>query len=156
MTGAGIEVRTVPAQHVARLVGYAPRMGPQFVGPVVGPMFAQVEAALAAAGTPVVDAPVGVYEATDDGGVRVVVAFPVAPDVTAVDGLDVGTLPGLARAAVMVHRGSPDTLGAAWAAYRERLAIEGHETTSHSREIYVSPPEVPQDDWETLLVAELR
>ncbi|WP_165350470.1 GyrI-like domain-containing protein [Xylanimonas protaetiae] len=159
MSEPQIEVRAVPEQHVARLEAFAPRMGPEFVGPVVGPLFGQVPALLDAAGVPVAGPPLGVYEAAaegEPGAVRIVVAFPVAADVTEVPGLDVGTLPGLERAAVLVHHGGPDTLGAAWMAYLDRLAAEGYDTTSHSREVYVSPPDVPEHEWDTLLVVQLR
>lgn len=159
MTQPEIQVRDVPPHHVAQLVRFAPVMGPDVVGPIVGPMFGEVGSALEAAGVPVVGPPTGVYEVAapdEPGEVRITVAFPVPDGTTHVDGLEVTTLRGIDRAAVTTFHGAPDGIGEAWQAYMGRLGAEGYDTTDHTREIYVSEPGVPEEDWDTLLVAELR
>ena len=166
MSQPAIQVQSLTACRVAQLVRYAPAFGPAHVGPVAGPMFEEVADLLEAVNAPVVGPPQGVYDmaAPDEpGAVRITVAFPVPPFVTEVAGLEVATLPGIERAATIVfhgapegtYHGAPDGIGGAWVTFLDRLDAQGYAMTHHTREIYLSPPGLPEEDWDTLLVAEL-
>ncbi|WP_425954700.1 MerR family transcriptional regulator [Xylanimonas sp. McL0601] len=73
-----VQVRAVPAVHVATLTRPAPGFGPENIGPVVGPMFPEVGRLLEEAGVPIAGPPIADYtadEAGDGSGVLVTVAF---------------------------------------------------------------------------------
>ncbi|QAY62055.1 AraC family transcriptional regulator [Xylanimonas allomyrinae] len=154
------QVRAVPAVHVASLTRTAPGYTGEEIGPVVEPMFTEAARLLEVAGVAVAGPPLAQYDPTEPGeaparGVLVTVAFPVADTTTAVPGLDVQTLPAIDRAAVTVYRGGMDGVGEAWMAFMAWLEAEGHTPTPTAREVYVLPPQTPEDAWTTELVQPL-
>ena len=158
MPSTAIDVRSVPAVRVALLTRTAPGFGPENVGPVVGPMFSEVGGMVEAAGVPIVGPPLADYapDGSGDGtGALVTVAFPVPETTTAVPGLEVTTLPALDRAAVTVYHGPMTGIGDAWMAFLDRLKADGHAAAAWCREVYLSGPEVPEEEWDTELVQPL-
>ncbi|WP_375389392.1 MerR family transcriptional regulator [uncultured Amnibacterium sp.] len=149
-----IEFRLVPAQRVATITRRAAGFGSHNIGPVVGPIFPEVEAALSAAGIPFGPA-VAIYSADESGdgsGVLVTAGFQLEGDAEAVPGLDVHVLPGLEQAAILTHRGSMETIDASWMALIDAVRARGAVLADAGREIYLTPGDVPQERWVTRLV----
>ena len=145
-----VEFRAVPAQRVATITRRAAAFGSEHIGPVVGPIFPEVEALLGAVGVGVGPA-VAVY-AADGSEVLVTAGFEVPDDAPAVAGLDVHVLPELAQAAVATHRGSMATIDRSWAVVMDAARARGLVLAPASREIYLTPGDRPQEEWVTELV----
>ena len=124
------------------------------VGPVVGPLFERVAAALgpaAAAAT----ATVAQYTVSDDGGVDVLVGFPW-DDAAPADGLRVVDLPPLPSCAVTTYRGPVSRIGEAWEAFVRALDAAGWELDGPCREVYLDTPFDAPDAWVTELRQPVR
>lgn len=149
-----IEFRAVPAQRVATITRTAAGYGSSSIGPVVGPIFPEVDALLTAAG--VVSGPaVAVYgsdESGDGTGVLITAGFEVGDDVAAVPGLDVHVLPALAEAAIATHHGSMETIDRSWHALMDATRGRGAVLSDAAREVYLTPGDRPQSVWVTRLV----
>jgi hypothetical protein len=78
MSNVDVQTRPLPAVRLAQLTGVAAGYGPQHVGPVIRPRYAELTARLAAAGVPVVGPAVAWYEDTPDGGLVVHAGLTVA------------------------------------------------------------------------------
>ena len=140
--------QAVPARRVATITRSAAGYGSRNIGPVVGPMFPEVEALLVAAGV-ASGAAVAVYD-SDEAGVGS--GFEVEADVAAVPGLDVHDLAALERAAVATHHGSVETIDRSWHALMEATRAGGFVPCDAPREIYLTPGDRPQSEWVTRLV----
>jgi effector-binding domain-containing protein len=123
----------------------------------MGPLFRRLQADLVAAGLPIEVPGYSWYVALDDesGRVEVNAAFPagaeaaLGPVADSPGGLEVVELPAIDRAAVRVHHGPPDTIGDTWAFLGEWISREGFAPVGPGREVYLSPPDVPMEDWVT-------
>lgn len=149
-----VEVVQVPPVRVAYLTGIAGGWGNRHIGPVIGPLFGQLDRALAAAGIADAGPGIAIYEAQETGDqttVRVTAAMVVDDSVGRDDGYELMTLPGLDPAAVAVHHGVVSTIDQSWHALMDWAAVSGYELTGICREVYLSPPDVPQEDWITQL-----
>ncbi|HEY0373952.1 MAG TPA: MerR family transcriptional regulator [Amnibacterium sp.] len=148
-----VEFRSAPAQRVATLTRTAAGFGSGNIGPVVGPMFPEVQARLDAAGVAFGPA-VAVYSADESGdgsGVLVTAGFEIGDDAPPVAGLDVHVLPAV-EAAITTHHGSMDTIDASWMALVEQVKASGAVLSDACREIYLTPGDRPQEEWVTRLV----
>ena len=123
-----IEIKTVPAVRVAELSAPVGGFEPQFITPVLGPLFDRLMSRLGEAGVACVGAPIAYYEDAGDGeGLIVHAAAPIAEDAEPT-GLLVTELPEISAAAI-IHRGPMDdvmptiqTLGGWIAAHGYRSA----------------------------------
>lgn len=149
-----VEFLAVPAQRVATLTRRAAGYGSANIGPVVGPMFPEVQARLDAAGVPVGPA-VAVYdadEAGDGSAVLVTAGFEIPDDAPLVPELDVHVLPAIEEAAVATHHGSMATIDQSWMALVDQVKARGAVLSDACREIYLTPGDRPQAEWVTRLV----
>jgi len=153
------EVRSIEAQRVATLTRKAPGFGPANVSPVIGPMFPESADLIQAAGIQKFGPAVALYEADESGdgtGALVTAGFVVPDNTASIDGLDVGTLPGIAQAAVTVHRGEVAGIGESWNALIEWAREHGYELDGICREVYWTPGDRPQSEWVTDLIQPVR
>jgi DNA-binding transcriptional MerR regulator/predicted transcriptional regulator YdeE len=149
-----IEFHRVPAQRVATITRAAAGYGNQNIGPVVGPIFPEVQARLEAAGAAIGPA-IATYTADESGdgsGVLVTAGFELEDDTEAVDGLDVHVLPAVEQAAVVTHHGSMETIDQSWMALSDAIRARGAVLADAAREIYLTPGDRPQEEWVTRLV----
>jgi DNA-binding transcriptional MerR regulator len=147
-----VVVKSLPALRVAELTGTIRSFDPAELGPVVDGLLADLRGRLAAAGVAATGAAVIRYEDVP-GGARVVVhaGLPVAPDVDAVAGADVVELPGVGRAATIVHCGPMADVLPTVQALARWLGAGGHPFTSeHARERALARPADPAE-WLTEL-----
>lgn len=150
-----VEVTTVAPQRVAYLTGIAGGWGGQHIGPVVGPLFGQLDRGLTAAGITGAGPGVAIYESLETGdatAVQVTAAMVVDDSVGAADGYRLTTLPGIESAAIAVHHGEMATIDQSWHALMDWAPSHGHELTGICREIYLTPGDRPQAEWVTQLV----
>ena len=153
------EVRSIGAQRVATLTRKAPGFGPANVSPVIGPMFPESADLIQSAGIQEFGPAIALYEADESGdgtGALVTAGFVVPEDTESIDGLDVVTLPGIAQAAVTVHRGEVSGIGESWNALMEWARDHGYELDGICREVYWTPDDRPQSEWVTDLVQPVR
>jgi len=155
MADIDVDVRAVDPQHVATLTRSAPSI-PE-VGPVVGPIFPEVSAALDRAGLlPGSYGPaVAEYLVAQDGSVDVKAGFVVPDTIDAVAGAEIRTL-GAVEAAVTVHHGDMSTISDTWNALMTWISANGYEYAGNGREVYWSPPDLPQSEWVTDIVQPVR
>jgi effector-binding domain-containing protein len=150
MSDIAVETRSVPAQRVATVTRTAPGFGSEHIGPVVGPMFPEVVERLLAAG--VAFGPAVAIYAQDADGVRISAGFELEGDEEAVDGLDVEVLPALGRAVVTTHHGSMAMIDRSWTALMDAATAQGETLAGPCREVYLTPGDVPQEQWVTRLI----
>jgi DNA-binding transcriptional MerR regulator len=144
-----IEPITVYAAH-----GTAPGMGPENVGPVVGPLIERLDAALQAAGRPLGEPGIFWYETEADDQFGVHVSYVAETEPVAGPGYDVVELPAVPTAATLLHRGDMSGIGESWAALMEQVVADGYRVVGPSREVYLETDgHEPGPDWLTELQA---
>lgn len=142
-----IDPLTVYAAH-----GHAPGMGPEHVGPVIGPLIGRLDDALVAAGRPLIEPGVFWYDDADDDGLEVHVSYPAEAPPLAGDGYDVVELPRIPTAATLRHYGDMTGLGESWMRLMERLVADGYRIAGPTREVYLNAEgHEPGPDWVTEL-----
>ena len=140
----------VPAHRAAVLTRSAPGFGSELIGPVVGPMFPEVLALLTAAG--VDSGPAIAVYAAHGPEVLVTAGFLVSDDVAGVAGVEIQVIEAAPRAAVLTHHGPVDGLDVAWTTLMAAIRAAGTEPIGSAREVYLTPPDVPEAQWVTRLV----
>jgi effector-binding domain-containing protein len=144
-------VQEMPAQPVAACRARVPVAGLREFFDRAYPL---VVSALAAQGVAPAGPPFGAYRDMSGGEVEVEAGFPVAGPVADAGEVRGGTLPAC-RAAVAVHVGPYEDLGAAWGELRAWVEREGlHPAGGVVWEVYESDPGAEPDPsgWRTRLV----
>lgn len=128
-------------------------MGPEVIGPIVGPLFDRVHDTLEAAGADFTEPGIAIYEGMSAGeSVTVHAAMTAGPDAQPVAGLELRELPPLDGAATFVHHGAMARIGDSWMSLIEGITADGKRLADESREVYlVSPRDSDQTDWVTEL-----
>jgi len=140
---------TVYAAHAL-----APGMGPENIGPVIGPLIDGLDRALETAGRPLIEPGIFWYEAADDDAAVVHVSYVAEPEPVAGDGYDVVELPELAIAATLQHRGDMSGIGESWSRLMEQVVADGYRVVGACREVYLEADgHEPGPDWLTELQA---
>ncbi|WP_353813758.1 MerR family transcriptional regulator [Agromyces sp. SYSU T00266] len=150
-----IEYRAVGPVTVYATSTVAQGMGPENVGPVVGPAIGRLDDALTAAGRPIIEPGIFWYEpveGSDDLAVHV--SYTAEPDPQSGEGYDVVTLPAVATMATLIHRGDMTGIGQSWRTLMDGIVAEGYRITGPTREVYlVADGHEPGPDWVTELQA---
>lgn len=120
------------------------------IGPVIGPMFADLLADAGRAGLDV-DQPTLAWYDTDESSIRFAAGMPVAPGASPLPGWDVETLPAVARAVTVTHHGSMETISDTWQALMQYVGAQGLSPAGRCREVYLSTPLGDEDAWVTEL-----
>jgi DNA-binding transcriptional MerR regulator/predicted transcriptional regulator YdeE len=152
-------LKAIPAQRVAYLVDHAAGWGGANIGPVIGPLFGKLADLLDAADIGDFGPAIAIYEAEDAGdetAVSVTAAFVVDESVDAGPNFAVTMLPEITTAAVTTHHGAPDTIDQSWHSLMDWTRAEGYELSGVCREVYLSPDDVPMEDWVTELQQPVR
>ncbi|UAJ79240.1 GyrI-like domain-containing protein [Leifsonia sp. ZF2019] len=147
-----VEYRPLEAATVYAVSATAPGVGPENVGPMVGPLIDGLDRALAAAGRPLLSPSVFWYEERADGRLEVHVSYPAETPPRPGDGYEVAELPAVPLAATVTHRGDMTGIGDSWMGLFEQLAADGCRAAGPTREVYVEASgHVPGPDWVTEL-----
>ncbi|MFE6052051.1 MerR family transcriptional regulator [Kitasatospora sp. NPDC056446] len=146
MSAHEVVVKPVPSVRVAQLTGVAASYEPEDIGPVIGPLFAELCRRTAAAGIPEAGPSVARYEDSPegDGSVRILVAVPVGPSVRpGAHDFEVLDLPPIEEAATVVHRGSMDDSMGSVQALARFIDENGYRSAGYARELYLECPDDP-------------
>ncbi|MET9398831.1 MerR family transcriptional regulator [Kitasatospora sp. NPDC002965] len=148
MSTHDVVVKRVPSVRVAELTAVAASYEPEDVGPVVGPLFAELCGRLAAAGVAETGPSVACYEDLPDGdgaAVLVRVAVPVGASVEpgGEHGFAVVDLPEIEEAVTVVHRGSMDDTLGSFQALARFIDENGYRSAGYARELYLECPDDP-------------
>lgn len=148
MPVSGVHVKEIPGMRVAELTALAPDFEPESIGPVVGPLFADLVGRLTTAGVAMTGAAVAYYDETPDG-ILVHAAIPVSVrpgehDFTVLD------LPGIEQAATIVHHGSMAEVMPTGQALAHWIDENGYRPLGLVREVYLEVGE-DQEKWATEL-----
>ena len=131
---------------------YATGMGPENVGPVVGPLIQGLDDALAAAGRPIIEPGIFWYESEADDRFAVHVSYTAETDPVSGIGYEVVELPEMHTAATLVHRGDMAGIGESWSALMEKVVADGYRVIGPAREVYLEATgHEPGPDWVTEL-----
>jgi len=132
-----VQVKNVPAVRVAELSGVAAGFEPGAIGPVIGPLYDELNAVLARVGVGCVGAPIAYYEDAPDGGVVVHAAMPVNVEPGGDHGLTVVDLPAFEQAATIVHHGELDNVLSSIQTLATWIEENGHRSAGYNREVYL-------------------
>ena len=151
MSNDEVQITRVPAVRVAELSAPIGGFEPQFISPVLGPLFDQLMCRLGSAGVPCIAAPIAYYEDAPDGdGLIAHAAAPIPDDVDPGEGLVVTELPEISAASIL-HRGSMDNVMPTIQTLGRWIAAHGYQSAGYNREVYHRYGEGMPEPWETEL-----
>jgi DNA-binding transcriptional MerR regulator len=153
----GIVVRQVPAVRVAELTGTAASYEPAAITPVIGPLYDDLFCRLARADLGTAGPAVAYYEDSPAGQGAVIVhaAVPVAAGRGTGHELSVVDLPGISRAATVIHRGSMDHVLPTGQALARWIDRNGYRSSGYQRELTLEHSH-DRDLWVTELQAPIE
>ncbi|MFE0172172.1 MerR family transcriptional regulator [Streptomyces sp. NPDC059002] len=155
MPGDDIVMKSLPPVRLAELTGTAESFDPQHIGPVVGPLFDELCRRLDAAGVARNGPGLARYEeAPQEGAIIVHAGFPVAVDSLGLGDVRLVDLPGVDRAATVVHRGSMDDVLPAAQHLARWIDAHGHRPAGLPRELSLACPD-DRAQWVTEIQAPL-
>ncbi|MGW7443308.1 MerR family transcriptional regulator [Kitasatospora sp. NPDC054795] len=144
MSAHDVVVKPVPSVRVAQLAGAAASYEPEDIGPVIGPLFAELCRRLTAAGVEAAGPSVARYQDAPEGNgsVLVLVAVPVGPSVRPGEhDFEVLDLPPIEEAATIVHRGPMDDVLGTGQELARFIEENGYRSAGYARELYLECPE---------------
>ncbi|MFE0101505.1 MerR family transcriptional regulator [Streptomyces sp. NPDC059009] len=156
MSTDDVVVKSLPPVRLAELTGTAGSYGPQDIGPVISPLFEEVCRRVAAAG--VVPAGPGTARYEDGpraGQITVHAGLPVPADVQEIEGVRMVDVPGVERAATIVHRGAMDDVLPTAQALARWIDEHGHRSAGYARELSLACP-ADRTQWVTELQEPLQ
>jgi DNA-binding transcriptional MerR regulator len=148
-----VQVKKIDPIRVAELSGPAASFEPVSITPVINPLYDQLTHRLEAAGVTPVGPAIAYYEDGPDGGVVVHATLPV--NVDAVEGADVVDLPGIERAATIMHHGDMDNVLSTVQTLAKWIEDNGHTSAGYNREVTLKCTE-DKSEWVTELQEPLR
>ena len=151
MTTADVQIKTLPPVRLAELTGVAASYGPAEITPVIRPLYAELMERLARAGVPPAGPAVARYEEAPDGGLLVHAGITVAGDTGAGHDFAITDLPGVRRAATIVHKGSMDDVLATYATLARWIDANGYRPVGYAREFYLESSPDGCEAWVTEL-----
>ncbi|SDR91971.1 MerR family transcriptional regulator [Microlunatus soli] len=149
-------VISVPPVTVGYLTAPAAGWGSVNISPVIGPLFAELAGRLSDAGRTGFGPAIASYRATEreQDGIVVTAAYILdSGEPAAAEGPDPGyklaVFPALDRVATVTHHGSVATIDQTWHGLLGWVEAHDLHPSGVCREVYHSPPDVPQDGWVT-------
>jgi DNA-binding transcriptional MerR regulator len=151
MPANDILLKRIPAVRVAELTATAAGLEPDFITPVIRPLYQELGARLGRSGI-VPTGPAIAYYQDVPGSDEVVVhaTLPVSADPGGDHGLQITDLPEIGEAATIIHRGPMDNVVATIQTLARWIDANGYRSTGHPRELYLECPD-DQDKWVTEL-----
>lgn len=153
----GIVVRQVPAVRVAELTGTAVSYEPAAITPVIAPLYDDLFCRLARADLGTAGPAVAYYEDSPIGQGAVIVhaAVPVAGGRDTGHDFSVVDLPGISRAATVIHHGSMDHVLSTGQALARWIDRNGYRSAGYLRELTLEHSH-DRDQWVTELQAPIE
>lgn len=148
MSSRDVVVKAVDRVLVAEISGVSPSDDPTDVGPVVQGLFERLSVGMAEQQIGFAGPGIAYYRPAGDG-LEVHAGCQVAPGAVATGGIAIVELPGIPRAATLVHVGAMDEIVAGYAALGTWIEEHGYRTDGTAREVYLVAHPLPQQDWQT-------
>jgi len=148
MSSRDVVVKTVEPVVVAELSGVSPSDDPTDVGPVVQGLYGRLGAAMAEQQIGLAGPGIAYYRPVGDG-LEVHAGCQVAPGSVSYGEVSIVELPGIARAATLLHVGVMDEIVASYAALGTWIEEHGYRTDGTAREVYLVAHPLPQQEWQT-------
>jgi DNA-binding transcriptional MerR regulator len=147
---APVVVRQIAAARVAELTGAAAGYEPQFITPVIQPLYHELTQRLCTAGIAITGPPIAYYEDAGDepGAIEVHAAMPVAERPTGEQGFCVVDLCEIPAAATLIHHGSMDNVLPSLQALARWIVASGYRSLGYAREVTLKYGHV-RDSWVT-------
>lgn len=130
-----VQVKKVEPVRVAEVSGVAAGFEPQAIGPVINPLYEELFGHLNTAGVTPVGPMIAYYEDAPGGGVLVHACAPVNAD--AVEGVQIVDLPGIEKAATIVHHGEMDNVLSTIQTLARWIDDNSHTSAGYNREVYL-------------------
>ncbi len=133
-----VEIKPVEPRLVAQLTAVAESWAPTDIGPVIQPLYPELIARMGEAGVEITGPSTAWYEDTPEGRVLVHATLTIGEAPTASTealGFEVTELPGLAKVASTVHRGTMDNADITYEALLEWIEQHHYRPLGYSREI---------------------
>jgi DNA-binding transcriptional MerR regulator len=151
MPADDVQIKRIPAVRVAERTATAASFEPGSIGPVIRPLYAELQDRLDRAGLTPTGPAIAWYEDAPDGdGVLVHATLPVEADPGGDHGLTVVDLPEIEQAATILHRGSMDNVMGTIQALARWIDANGYRSGGYTRELYLEIGE-DTDTWVTEL-----
>jgi DNA-binding transcriptional MerR regulator len=152
----GVVIKRLAPIRVAELTGTAASFQPEDITPVIQPLYQDLFARICDVGL-VIGPGIAYYEdsPTRDGAVVVHAAVQVATQPGGQAGFTVVDLPGVDRAATIVHHGAMDDVLPTGQALARWIDASGHRSTGYARELMVEWSPDPEQ-WVTELQQPIR
>lgn len=149
---APVVVRQIAPARVAELTSTAAGYEPQFITPVIQPLYHELTRRLCDAGIAITGPGVAYYEdATDEAGaIMVHAALPVAEPPSGRQGFRVLDLSEIPAAATLIHQGSMDNVLPSIQALARWIDASGFQSLGYAREVTLKLADA-RDDWVTEL-----
>jgi DNA-binding transcriptional MerR regulator len=149
---APVLVRRIPALRVAELTGTAAGYEPQFITPVIQPLYRELPRQLCEAGIAVTGPGVAYYEDGRDetGTITVHAAVPIAERPDGRPPFTVADLSEVPAAATLIHHGSMDNVLPAIQALARWIDASGYQSLGYAREVTLYHGDI-REDWVTEL-----
>ncbi|MFB9834324.1 MerR family transcriptional regulator [Actinoallomurus acaciae] len=151
MPAADVQIKPLPPVRVAELTATAASYEPGDIGPVIQPLYPELDRRLTRAGVTVTGPGIAYYEDSPDGAIIVHACLPVAVPPGEAHDFAVVDLPGIASAATIVHRGSMDEIVTTGQILARWIDAHGHRAVAYARELYLDCPSGSPERWVTEL-----
>ncbi|GLY90060.1 MerR family transcriptional regulator [Actinoallomurus iriomotensis] len=156
MPAADVQIKPLPPVRVAELTATAASYEPDDIGPVIQPLYAELDRRLARAGVTPAGPGIAHYEDSPDGAIVVHACLPVAVEPDEAYDFTVVDLPGVASAATVVHHGPMEEVVATEQALARWIDAHGHRAVAYARELYLECPPGSPGRWVTELQAPIE
>jgi len=149
---AAVVVRQIAAARVAELTGTAAGYEPQFITPVIQPLYHELTRELCKEAIAITGPGVAYYEDTCDetGAIKVHAAMPVAERPSGQQDFRVIDMIEVPAAATLIHHGSMDDVLPSIQALARWIDANGYQSLGYAREVTLKLGAV-RDDWVTEL-----
>ncbi|GAA2403794.1 MerR family transcriptional regulator [Streptomyces glaucosporus] len=143
MSADDVVIKSIPPVRVAELTGTADSYRPEDIGPVIGPLYDELCRRLERAGIAPAGPGIAYYEDAPgkEGAVVVHAGITVAAEPAEGQDFAIVDLPGVERAATIVHRGPMDAVLPTAQTLARWIDTGGHRSAGYARELYLECPE---------------
>jgi DNA-binding transcriptional MerR regulator len=149
---APVVIKRIAALRVAELTSTAAGYEPQFITPVIQPLYQELACRLCKARIAITGPGLAYYEDTEDdaGAIKVHAALPIAEPNAGLQDFGVVDLSEIPVAATLIHHGSMDNVLPSIQALARWVDASGYQSLGYARELTLKLSDI-RDDWVTEL-----
>jgi DNA-binding transcriptional MerR regulator len=151
MPADDVQIKRIPGVRVAELTGTAASFEPEYISPVIQPLYDELRGRLDRGGLIPAGPDIAYYEDSPHGdGVLVHATIPVNADPREDHDFSIVDLPEIEQAATILHRGSMDNVMPTIQTLARWIDANGYRSVGYNRELYIECGE-NRDMWVTEL-----